>query len=130
MANTVTRNILNEGPSKIIIQLIIEGDGSGDLDLYSVLDPVTDFNQPLSTQLTIQQIWASTSWFDVLFSFNAVVPAKTWVHSRDADSYYDFRYFGGLKDQSTQDPDGKLLISTSDLTAGSVGTLIIELKKN
>lgn len=132
MANDVTTYILAEGPGKITVQVVIQGDGSGDLSNFNILDPVTDFTptMPLGTKLSIMQIWASTAWFDVLIAFNGVVPTPCWIHSRDASSYYDFRYVGGLKDMSSEDPDGKVLLSTSDLTAGSVGTLIIEFKKH
>lgn len=132
MANDVTASIINEGPSKLVVSITIVGDGSGELVNFPVLDPTTDFNPtlPLGTQLSVTQLWASTAWFDVAIAFNGVVPTVGWVHSRDTSNYNDFRYFGGLKDRSNEDPDGKLLLSTSGLGAGMIGTLVLELKKN
>lgn len=133
MANVVTRRVISEGPSKIIISVVLEGDGEGDLTNYPLLDPTADFNPVLGsyTQVSIMQVWFSSVWFDTVLSFNALNPAKSWVLARDAAHYHDFRYFGGLKDQAGVEHDGKLLLSTSGFdTPGSVGTLIIELRKN
>ncbi len=133
MPNVITRKIIGEGPSKIIVHVVIEGDGEGELFNYSLLDPTADFNPKLEayTQISLLQVWYSGAWFDTLISFNALNPTKSWVLPRDAVNYHDFRYFGGLKDNSGTDHDGKLLLSTSGLIVpGSVGTIIMELKKN
>lgn len=133
MANIITKKVINEGPSKLVVQVVLEGDGEGDLLNYPLLDPTTDFNPNLLpyTQVSIMQIWLSAVWFDVVLSFNALNPTKSWVLARDAAHYHDFRYFGGLKDRAGTDHDGKLLLSTNGFdTPGSVGTFVIELKKN
>lgn len=136
MTTNVTPTIINEGPTKLIVQLLIESDGtSGELTDYSILDPTVDFTPNLSadTQLTITQMWYNCVWFDVAIQFNALNPQTVWTISRDpGDSYMDFRYFGGLKDRSITDHDGKVLISTSGLAdvSKSVGTIVIEFKKN
>src|ERR1035437_7893370 len=117
MTTKVTPTIINEGPSKLIVHLLIESDGTdGELTNYSVLDPQVDFTPNLTsdTQLTIMQLWINNIWFDVLFRFNALNPLTAWSSSRDpGDNYVDFSYFGGLKDRSTTDHDGKVLISTN-----------------
>lgn len=133
MANVITKKVIMEGSSKLVVQLVLEGDGEGDLLNYPVLDPTVDFTPTLEryTQVSVMQIWCSTVWFDVVLGFNALNPTKSWVLARDAGHYHDFRYFGGLQDRSGTDHDGKLLLSTSGFdTPGSVGTFVIELKKN
>lgn len=136
MTTNVTKTILNEGPTKLVVHLLIESDGTdGELVNYSVLDPTEDFTPNLKsdTQLTVTQTWYNNTWFDVLLRFNALNPVTVWAFSRDpGDSYMDFRYFGGLKDRSGTDHDGKVLISTSGLSdaTSSVGTMVIEFKKN
>jgi hypothetical protein len=130
---TITKNVLSEGPTKIIYQVIIEGDNQGDVTDYLLVDPVefmpSNMQSP-NLSLSIMQMWASSAWFDVAFKFNGVAKTVSWLHSRDAGNYYDFRYFGGLKDQSNEDPDGKVLITTSGVEVGSLGTFIIEFRKN
>lgn len=133
MTNVVTKKILVEGTSKLVVHLLLEGDGEGELVNYPVLDPTVDFNPnlPAYTQVSIAQIWCSMVWFDIVLGFNALNPKKLWTIARDAAHYHDFRYFGGLKDQAGTDHDGKLLLSTSGFdTPGSVGSIVLELKKN
>jgi hypothetical protein len=134
MGNTVTRRFLSNGPSKAVVHVLIESDGTdGELSNYVLLDPVVDFNPTLESyvQMSVMQVWYSAVWFDTIIGFNAVTPSKSWVCARDTHNYHDFRYFGGLRDGSSVDHDGKLLLSTNGLIVpGSVGTLILELKKN
>jgi hypothetical protein len=133
MANKITKRIISEGPSKLIVQVVMEGDGEGELTNYSLLDPTSDFNPNLEsyTQVSLLQVWYSGVWFDVVIGFNALNPTKSWVLARDVSNYHDFRYFGGLKDTSGVEHDGKLLLSTSGFDVpGSVGSLVIELRKN
>ncbi len=136
MTTNVTKTIINEGPSKLVVHLLIESDGTdGELTNYSILDPTEDFTPNLAsdTQLTVTQMWYNCIWFDVLVAFNALNPLTVWAISRDpGDSYMDFRYFGGLKDRATTEHDGKVLLSTSGLSDAtkSVGTMVIEFKKN
>lgn len=135
MTITVTPTIISEGSTKLVVHFLIESDGlNGELTNFSVLDPQENFTPTMSvnTQLSITQIWTSRVWFDVIIKFNAIQPTTSWVLARDSDSYYDFRYFGGLKDRSGFDHDGKVLFSTNGLaeTTASVGTVVIEFKKN
>ncbi len=134
MANLITKTKLNEGPKRAIFHFYFEGDGSGELQNEVLIDPVVDFELPLVTipnQLTITKLWYGSAIYDSILKFNALNPLPIWVIVADADSYVSFEYFGGLKDFSTPDGDGKILISTNGLaTAGTAGTLIIEVKKD
>lgn len=136
MTTNVTKTIINDGPQKLILQLLIESDGTdGELTNYVVLDPFVDSPFPLDagSQLTLMQLWANAIWFDVLIRGNALNPVTLWCMSRDpGDNYVDFRYFAGLKDRSGVDNDGKILISTNGLTdaTGSTGVIVLEFKKN
>ena len=135
MTTNVTPTIINEGPSKLVVHFLIESDGTdGEINNLSVLDPQTNFtpNLDVNTQLTITQIWYSNIWFDVIVKFNAIQPTTSFALVRDASTYHDFRYFGGLKDRSGFDHDGKVLFSTNGLADNtySVGTIVIEFKKD
>jgi hypothetical protein len=133
MANKITKRVISEGSNKLVVSITIEGDGEGELANYPVLDPTVDFTPNLESyhQVSIMQVWFSSVWFDVSLGFDALVPTKSWVLARDAGNYHDFRYFGGLKDFSGTDHNGKLLLNTNGFdTPGSVGTIVLELKKN
>jgi hypothetical protein len=133
MAHIVTPTFLLDSPSKAIVHVYIESDGqSGDLSNFVLIDPKLDFvDSPQIVQMSLAQVWYSFGWFDGFLSFDDVNPYPSWQLSRDSASYFDFRYFGGIKDRSSIDTTGKLLLSTNGLTtAGSRGTMVIELKKN
>jgi hypothetical protein len=131
MANRIDRRIVSEGSKKITIYVYLEGDGSGELTNYNILEPGVDFT-PIDSKVkpSILQLWYGLAWFDVSFSFDDTTPVPAWIVSRDTDAYQDFRYFGGIKDYSGLDP-AKLLISTNGFAQpGSVGTLVIEIRKD
>lgn len=136
MTTSVTPTIINEGPSKVIVQFVIQSDGTdGELTNQVVFNALTDLGQPMdpTVQLSINQMWYNLTWFDLEIKFNALNPVTGWMVSRDpGDSYMDFRYFGGIKDRSTVDFDNKILFSTSGLadSTKSVGVIVIEFKKN
>jgi hypothetical protein len=133
MSNTVVKQILSEGASKLVLYVYLESDGSeGEFTNYVLLDPAVDLTPPLlSTQLTVLQVWYNFSWFDATLSFDDLTPYPNWTFTRDADGYKDFRYFGGLKDRAGIDHTSKLLLSTRDFAPlGSKGNIVIELKKN
>ena len=131
MSNKVVKTLLSDGPSKAILSVYLESDGvEGELNNYLLLDPLVDLIQPVD-QMSVLQIWYSFSWFDALLTFDDLVDFPSWVLTRDTKNYFDFRYFGGLKDRSGIDHTGKLFLTTNGFApAGSLGTLVIELKKN
>ena len=134
MSSLVTKQILNSGTKKVIMHWYLESDGTdGELQDYVLLDPQVDLALPPDPkmQLSILKIWSGMAVFDVVLKWNALVPTPVWVLTAGADASIDFSYFGGLKDYSGVEHDGKLLISTNGFApAGSAGSLILELKKD
>ena len=134
MSSLVTKQILNSGTKKVIMHWYLESDGTdGELQDYVLLDPQVDLALPPDPkmQLSILKIWSGMAVFDVVLKWNALVPTPVWVLVAGADASIDFSYFGGLKDYSGVEHDGKLLISTNGFApAGSAGSLILELKKD
>jgi hypothetical protein len=134
MANTVFKQILSEGKSKILLYVYLESDGNeGELTNYVLFDPVSEATPTLdvTTQLSVVQVWYSFNWFTLKLSFDDLVPYPSWVLVPDEDGYKDFRYFGGLKDRAGLDHTSKLLISTSGFAPlASNGSMVIELRKD
>lgn len=133
MAHIVTPTFLLDSPVRALIHVYVESDGlSGDLSNFVLVDPKTDFvDSPIIVQMSLTQVWYSFGWFDGLITFDDLTPYPSWQLSRDSVGYYDFRYFGGIKDRSTIDGTGKILLSTNGFTAaGSKGTMVIEVRKN
>lgn len=150
MANIINTTILSEGTQKAVLQFYFESDGTdGEFVNQVLFNPSTDFNVLANNtrqqvtdpstgimtvkpvQMTILQMWAETSWFDIILGFSgATGVTNQWIIARDAEVYRDLRYFAGVKDRTT-DPDGKLVISTKDFAPqGSVGILVMEVRKN
>ena len=149
MANILNTTILTEGTQKAVLHFYLESDGNeGELvnaplfasvnfntplprQVYAQTDETTNFNTLRPPQMTILQMWSSTSWFDFTISFQGTVNVPTLVVARDADFYMDFRYFGGLKDRVNDTPTGQMLISTKDFAPqGSNGFIVLEVRKN
>jgi hypothetical protein len=148
----VTRTLLNNGPSKFLLHVYLESEGyEGELDRFVLADPTvydkifTDRILQPTMKLTLMQVWYSFNWFDGLISFDDTNPVPCWLLPRDAANYADFRYFGGLSHrlpdpQTSQganqnlvgtDRTGKILLSTSGYAPlGSVGTIVLEVKKS
>ena len=133
MANTVVKTKLSEGAKRAMFHFYFEGDGSGELINEVLIDPQADFEMAVEnpTQLTITKIWSGSALYDWVLKFNALVPLPIWVGVADSANYISFEYFGGLADTSGPEGDGKILISTNGLaTVGTVGTMVIEVKKD
>lgn len=132
MSNRIIKTNLSDGPQKAIFSYYLESDGvEGELTNYVLVDPQVDFAPGIPYQVSIQQIWYSLSWFDTLLTFDDLTPYPSWNLVRDGHNYFDFRYFGGIKDRSGIDTTGKVFLTTNGFApAGSIGTIIIEVKKN
>ena len=141
MANNIIKTIVANGSKSIILHIYMESDGNeGELVNYPLFDPMDDlpeFTINKFGRITVRQVWYSLSWFDGLLTFDDLIPAPSWNLVRDGPGYFDFRYFGGIKERYTspQDMDssdrtGKVLITTTDFAPlGSVGTMVLELWK-
>ena len=141
MANIVIKTPIVHGSKTLVYHFYLESDGNeGELVNYPLIDPAVDFpDDPAFKDIRpiVTQIWHSFSWFDGLLAFDDLVPAPSWNLPRDGDNYTDLRYFGGLKDRFIDPKDkkssertGKILLTTTDFAPlGSIGTLIIELRK-
>ena len=141
MANTILKTILQNGSKSLVMQIYLESDGNeGELVNYPIVDPDVDYPEDLGSRNprpVVRQIWSSLAWFDVLLSFDNLVPAPSWLIQRDGPQYTDLRFFGGLKERyeepdnkDSSDRTGKVLLTTTDFAPeGSRGTLILEIWK-
>lgn len=131
MTNKVVVEKLMDGPRDAILHVYLESDGvAGELERAVILDPHAAFD-PEVEKVTITRIWSSLAVFDALLEFNALEPVAVWVVSPENGSEVCFKHCGGLKDRSTVESDGKLMITTNGFSpVGSKGVLIIHVRKN
>lgn len=137
MAHIVRVTPITDGPKKAIFHVYLESDGvESELTNRVLVDSKIDFPNSSESatnivKMSILQVWYSFSWFDGLLKFDDIDPYNSWLLARDAHGYHDLRYFGGLKDRSTIDGRGKLMLTTNGFKDfGNVGTMVIELKKD
>ena len=136
MSQVTIRKIV-EGQAHLVLRVDLLSDGTGELKNYVILSP-SDLNPPMPNDIPafrIMQMWYGCVWFDFTLKAGTVMPAMLWTVARDCDSHVDFRCFGGLIDPNVynmppSDDSGRLTISTNGFTsAGSVGSIVIELRK-
>jgi len=136
MSQVTVRKIV-EGSSHLVLRVDMLSDGTGELEDYVILSP-SDLNPVMPNSIPafrIMQLWYGLSLFDVTFKAGTVIPTTLWTAVKDADSHTDFRSFGGLIDVGVysvppSDDNGKLTVSTKGFAlAGSIGTLVLELRK-
>ena len=134
MAQATTTILINGETSLVRVDLL--SDGSGELTNFVFLKP-TDL-LPTSTNtkpmFRIMQMWYSMVWFDVTIGGGTLQPGPLWTIARDTTSHIDFRSFGGIVDLQyapALDDNGELWMSTNGFTtAGSIGNIILEVRKN
>ncbi len=142
MPNIVNKTLITEGTTKFVMHIYLESDGNeGEFNNALLVDFKNDLTVPivrhlgtdgfLFPRMTITQAWWNSSWFDVTLSFDSSIPQPVVVLARDSHNHHDFRYFGGIKDRTTSDSTGNILISTKDFAPlGSNGMLVLEVKKH
>ena len=146
MSHTIVKKVLNNGTKNFILHCYLSSSGDPDLDNYELIDPTLydDLLPPSDRliapkmKLTITQLWHSFSEFNGLLSFDYTDPSPVWVLAQNFQCHTDFRHFGGLadryvnpQDKTATDRTGKILLSTRGFNEiGSIGTLILEVKKS
>lgn len=121
-----------DGARNSVLHIFIAGDGSGDLSGEVVADPtVFDPAMPGVPTLTIEDIKYDFVGFNGYLAFDDLVSGTpVWAMSGGQYSEVCLKDFGGIKDRSSVDGDGKLKLTTSGLSSGDVGVIVLELRKN
>lgn len=104
MSNIVQRMKIMDGPSHVTLHVFLQSDGAtGDLKNYVILDPDDDITPKLPYQqdLILKQVWYEMGGFSVTFSFNSLSPWPFWTLTPGASLHHDWRFFGGIKDNSS-----------------------------
>jgi len=127
-----------DGGSHVTMHWYIKGDGSS-LDLKDVvlLDPYTDLvpTMPKQQNLIVKRIWYELTGFSARLAFNSTTPWEFWTLSPGASLRHDWRFFGGIRDNSDfeglgLDSDGKLLLSTTGLSnTGASGAFVLWMER-
>lgn len=124
MANTISKQVIQNGPRNLVLNIYIAGDGSGDETATTLVDASTYG----TSELTLESFWSGLSGFtaDLLWDATANVP---FLHLPG----YDVRYFpdkiDGIPNNAGDGKTGDILITTTGLGNGEKGTIILHLRK-
>ena len=133
----VTTIKVTESDAALVLRVNLLSDGSGELTNYPFLRPSELLPARPNNRATfrIMQVWYGLVWFDVTIGAGTLQPVPIWTLARDADSYTDFRFFGGMFDQNVyvrppNDDNGVLTLTTNGFTPeGSQGSIVLALRK-
>ena len=104
MANIINRLKIMDGDSHVTLHLYLQSDGaSGELTNYVLLDPAADLVpvMPRQQDLLLKQVWYEIAGFTATLSFNSLAPWPAWTLAGGASLHHDWRFFGGIKDNSS-----------------------------
>lgn len=121
-----------DGARNAVFHVVIEGDGSGDVTDQTLIDPAVDFVPalPASPSITIDKLTYDLAGFNAKLEFDYLA-SDTPIWTMANQLCPDFRETGGLKDRSpVQDGTGKLMLTTSGLAAGDMGSVLIWVRKD
>lgn len=129
MANTVTqRTLVGSGKDKTIVRLInIVSDGSEEADLviYDNSTLVADVSKGRLTELMV-----SGSSCQLQFEWDQSTDSPVFTCDPSNGNSWDFTSFGGISNPNGSGATGDLLLTTTNLDAGDVVSIIIKICQN
>lgn len=125
MANTVTRQLILNGSRNYVIHITLTGDGSGDETALRLNSTTGD----LGTDDKLMQVNANLSGFSGTLLWDANTDVKAVDIAQDVDVHQKWYKFGGLTNNASTGKTGDILLATSGLSAGDIGTITLYLKK-
>ena len=127
MADTVTTQILVDGPRNSVIKFTNISDGTGEAAVDKVV-PANLSGAPSRVTIERIQAWTNGMGVDILWDATADVLA---LHMPDLQfNDVDLRDFGGIKNNGGAGVTGNIQFTTVGHTAGDRYTIILYLKKN
>lgn len=127
MPNTVTLQVLHDGPRKAIVKLNISGDNSGDETARLVLDISEDLAMGERTEVRLDRVSADLSDFSAALLWDATADVRA-VDLPSGDSDNDYRDIGGLRNNAGAGKTGDINLETTGLATDD-GTIILYLSK-
>lgn len=133
MANTITTQVIINGPRDVVIKVNILGDGSGEETDTIIFDasayaPIADENKLMKIEYALNGFSAYLEW-----DATADVPLISLVGDHPYFMPYDFcessMGVAGIPNNAGAGRTGDILITTSGLGAGDNGHIILYVAK-
>lgn len=123
MANTITKNVISNGPRNLVLDIHISGDNSGDETAHNLVD-VSAYG---ADEVKIMSVQSNLAGFSATLRWDATSDVEA-VQLLDGASFYDYSKHGGLINNAGAGKTGDILMATSGL-ASEDGSIILEMRK-
>lgn len=129
MANTITqRTLVGAGRDKVIVRLInIVSDGTEETDLV-IYDNSTFVNDV--TKGNLMKVVASGSTCQCLLEWDQTTDSPIVAFDPAYTQKYDFKHVGGVNNPGGAGATGDIVLTTTNLDAGDVVTILLVVHQN
>ncbi len=126
MANTISRQTINDGERNLVVKVHIAGDGTGD-ESATALITMTDYND-IPDNVKVMRVQGELSGFSLTMAWDATTDVDC-CRVPTGESDVDYIYIGGLINNSGAGKTGNIVFTTLGLDNGDAGTIVIEMRK-
>lgn len=126
MADAVTSQILVDGAKNVVMKFTNLSDGTGEAAVTKV---DVSALQGAPTEVRIDKIWSCVSGMAVSILWDADTDVPAFIIGQDTSGEFDFRCFGGLKNNSGAGKTGDIKFTTLGHTANDSYSIILHMSK-
>lgn len=127
MANTISKKTILDGDSLYILELEIEGDGSGEETGTNIIDVSAIGGTP--SGIVIRKAWWSLTGFSASLLWDATTDVLA-LQCYEGEGGLDYMQIGGpIQNNAGTGKTGDLLMTTVGLGSGDKGTIRLECRK-
>ena len=137
MADAVTSQTLSDGATTAVMKFTNISDGSGEASVAKVdVSALTANSEGAAcSRVHITQVWYAISGMRVDLEWNASSNVKALILGagitlEPTNGHFDFRSFGGIKNNAGGGINGDIDLTTLHHTANDAYTIILELSKS
>ena len=137
MADAVTSQTLSDGDTTAVMKFTNISDGSGEASVVKVDVSALTANSSTAaacSRVHITQVWYAISGMRIDLEWAATTNVKALILGggvalEPTNGHFDFRSFGGIKNNAGSGIDGDVALTTLHHTSNDAYTIILELKK-
>jgi hypothetical protein len=129
MANTITKTTILDGARHLVVNVNVSGDGSGDETGTIIVDRST-FAPTTGLETVVEQVFGMLSGFKATILADATTDLVLCQLPDGQPVNYDWRDYGGISSNKAGTGfTGDILLTTSGLGSGELGTFTLVMRK-
>ena len=131
MADAVTSQTLEDGPTHVAMKFTNVSDGTGEsaVTKVDVSALQTSQNGQTCTGVTIERIWWQCIGMKVQILFDATSDVLAIELGENQSGYHDYSNFGGIPNNAGSGKTGDIQFTTVGHTSADSYTIILEVNK-